>query len=378
MLRSPVWSRAALLAALCSAGSAGAASGQMKCPDSSEWNERVTRLAIQLSSSRISVGDTVTARVMGYDHRGLPCRPRTIPFSSNVNVARMIRGGRIVGVAPGVAIIRAELTVAQQDPYSRWAVLAATAVVAVVPAGAQTAVVPGQPQGQVFPVPQGGPPMPSAPPGMAEQPVPGRYPPDVPPGRQVVVFLFEVDPVRPTSDSAWLEQGVLLVGRLDLAARRLADVFRNSAGVPIAGAESPALLSGRERFRWAVCRQIVAALGSHARAAHELSAAPLRLARGAKASQAAQALEQALRGTDALRACEGLARMMEARGQVRDWESAYTSAATRFYAGWYAELRGAHEAARALGQAVRSLLPPERAFDVPPVLPPTPPTIGGQ
>ena len=351
----------------------------MNCPESSVWNdERVTRLAIRLSSSRISVGDTVTASVMGYVYRGFPCRPRTMPFSSNVNVARIIRGGRIVGVAPGVAIIRAELTVVQQDPYSRWAVLAATAVVAVMPAGAQTAVVPGQPQGQGFPVPQGGPPMPSAPPGMEVPPIPGRNPPDVPPGRQVFVFRLELDPVRPTSDSVWLEQGVLLVGRLDLAVRRLADVFRNSAGVPIAGAKSPALLSGRERFRWDVCRQIVAALGSHARAAHELIAAPLRLATGAETSQAAQALEQALLGTDALRTCEGLARMMESPDQVPDWESAYTSAATRFYAGWYAELRSAHEAARALGQAVRALLPPERAFDVPPALPPTPPTIGGQ
>jgi hypothetical protein len=192
------------------------------------------------------------------------------------------------------------------------------------------------------------------------------------------VMRLSVEPLRPASDSAWLEQAALVVDRLDQTARGIMELFRNTAGVPLLGATSPDMLSGRERFRWDMCRRFTSALVSHAVAARNLAAVPLAQSNGAAASQAVRTLAQALSATDALDECEWLSQLISSPERAPDWGAAYTSAATRFYANWYPDVLRIHEAARTLAQPVRALLPPERPFDVPPALPPTPPTIGKQ
>lgn len=337
--------------------------------EAQQWCTRVREVMLSTASLRLSVGDVVRLSATAFDAQGVVCRNRAAFTSSNVNVVRVNASGTLTALAAGVAIVTASA------PWQGIAGLtgeaSARAVVFVVPK--VDAALPG-----ALRLPAGIPQGPAVPPGVVVTPFPGGRPPALPVTQLALAIGLDVRPERPVSDSAWLEQAALIVDRLEQAARRLTGVFSQTAGVPLAGAASPADLSVRERFRWEVCRRVGAVLGTHAAAARELAAASLRMAGGGTASQAARALEDALRAATALDECDWIVDLIRSPDRAPDWGAAYGSAATRFYASWYAELRSAHEAARALAQAVRALLPPERAFDVPPALPPTPPTIGGQ
>jgi hypothetical protein len=319
---------------------------------------RVRDVSVLPTSAQLGVGEVVQVSATAYATDGGLCSNGFFFTSSNVNVARVDSRGTITALSPGVAIITAFFGVVGAEGHS------ARIIILVRP-----------PRG-VMPQ-SGNPPTFERPPGVLP-PLPGQRPRDLPAMPQFVVIRLSVEPVHPANDSAWLKQGALVVDRLDQTARRLMELFRNAAGVPIAGATSPAFLSGRERFRWDVCRRFTSALVSHAVAARELAAMPLRQVDGAAASQAARSLAQALSATDALDECEWLSQLIASPDSVPDWGAAYTSAATRFYAGWYSDVLHVHEAARSLALAMRPLLPPGRPFDVPPTLPPTPPTVGKQ
>lgn len=360
--------------ALCVVALARGAQGQAPCrPEADSRDDNVSLLSVRTPRPVIAVRDTAQLSVLGQTTRRIPCRARAAVTSSNVNVVRLIGGDRIVAVAPGVATIRAELTVrwsyqrgtldlpnsARLAPLSgEVRVLVGVTVVSVVARGAMaTEVMPGAPGG-VMP------------------PFPGGRPPDLPRMPRVFVFREDVEPVRPASDSAWLEQAGLLVDRLDDAAQRLVETFRNTVGAPLVGATTPMMLSGRERYRWDACGRVSEAFAAYGRAVRELARVPLHLPAGASASQSADVLALALERMSAVPACGEVARLFRSPGGDPEWASVYSTAASRFHGGWYAELRTVHEATRDMARAVRPLWPAGRVMVIPAPLPASPPTIG--
>jgi len=214
----------AVVRMLCAVGLATAASalparGQAPCrPEAESREDNIITLSVRTAKPIIAIGDTVQLSVVGQTARRFPCRARAAITSSNVNVVRLIGGDRIVAVAPGVATIRAELSVRYSylrgdldlqnsarlaPPLGDVRVLVGVTVVSVVPRGVMIAEgVPGAPGG-VMP------------------PFPGGRPPDLPRRPPGFVFRGDVDVVHPTADSAWLGQAGLLVDRHDDAALRL-------------------------------------------------------------------------------------------------------------------------------------------------------------
>ena len=61
---------------------------------------------------------------------------------------------------------------------------------------------------------------------------------------------------------------------------------------------------------------------------------------------------------------------MGERDGLAPWEQSYQASARGFYQSWYAQLRAAHEAARAFGRALAALGQP---LGMIPALPSTPP-----
>ena len=342
--------------ALCVAFLPRLAAGQEPCEEARDWRQVPVRYEMWPVRAQLRVGDTATFRVQGFSATNVPCRPRFTLTSSDVNVARVRgSGASVVGVGPGVAILRANVSSAGGSSPR-----------AVISVGPYTVVSPGLPVD----------PKAVRPPGPPTEVHVSPLPPRIPVPR---TFVFqgpgELPATRPTSDSAWLTQAARIVDRVDESARSLVQLFRATAGIPVHGATTPSLLSNRERARWEICQLAGRRLRGAQRALRELVGSPGSVVPGEAPLRAARELDTALRTTPALEECGRLIGLIRSPDEEDDWQAAYEAAAEHFYHDWYAELRASHEAALALARAVRPLLPPGRVFVIPAPLPATPPTL---
>jgi hypothetical protein len=163
--------------------------------------------------------------------------------------------------------------------------------------------------------------------------------------------------------------------QLDSAVVSLVNVFRNTSGQPLAGADAPTALSARERDRWTRCRDLHWDLQSYATAMHEVMGADL-LPDNALLRRAAAALDSALTALEATAECDNVASMLAAPDRWSPWGAQYAATARRFYAEWYPQLRGVHEHNRGFLQALNAALPAARRVAVPAAIPRTPPYAG--
>ena len=160
---------------------------------------------------------------------------------------------------------------------------------------------------------------------------------------------------------------------LDSTVAMLIDVFRNTSGQPVAGAENPSSLSSRERDRWTRCRDLHFDVQSFPAAFHDLVA---HLPQAGNVPRAAAALDSALEAVQATVECDNVASMIEAPGRWTPWGSQYESSAQRFYRDWYTQVRDADDRNRAFAIAFNAGRPAGSRIPVPPALPRTPPYVG--
>jgi hypothetical protein len=183
-----------------------------------------------------------------------------------------------------------------------------------------------------------------------------------------------LQPFAGGDESARFDYARTLVRNLDSASVSLVNLFRGTSGQPNAGATEPATLSTRERERWMRCRDLywdftTFATGAQSVRAGVLPTSPLY--------RAAAALDTALDDIEALAECDNIASMISAPDRWTPWAEQYTNAARHFYADWYAQMREAHEKARAVVIALNAAPPAGRvAVPIPPGLPRTPPYAG--
>ena len=160
---------------------------------------------------------------------------------------------------------------------------------------------------------------------------------------------------------------------LDSAVVTLVDVFRNTSGQPIVGAENPASLSQRERDRWTRCRDLHFDIPPYAGAFQDLER---HLPQTPAMSRAATQLDSALAAIQATSECDNLASMIAAPGRWTPWGEQYSAAAQRFYRDWYTQLREADDRNRAFVLVFNGGRAPGARIPVPPALPRTPPYAG--
>lgn len=201
--------------------------------------------------------------------------------------------------------------------------------------------------------------------------------PSVPAGPTAATGTFTaglgLQPFAGGGDAPRLEYARTLARNLDSLAVSLVTLYRGTSGQPMAGATGPATLSGRERDRWARCRDLYWDFTTFATGAESLrDGLPLT----SPLYRAAAALDSVLSETEALAECDNVASMISAPDRWVPWTEQYTTAARHFYADWYAQMREAHEKDRAFVIALNALLPAGRVIPVPPGLPRTPPYAG--
>jgi hypothetical protein len=183
-----------------------------------------------------------------------------------------------------------------------------------------------------------------------------------------------LQPFAGSEEVARFDYARTLVRNLDSASVSLVSLFRGTSGQPNAGATEPATLSTRERERWTRCRDLYWDFTTFAAGAQSIRAgvpptSPLY--------RATAALDTALDDIEALAECDNIASMISAPDRWTPWAEQYTNAARHFYADWYAQMREAHEKARAVVIALNAAPPPGRAaVPIPPGLPRTPPYAG--
>ena len=229
-------------------------------------------------------------------------------------------------------------------------------MVPTVPAAVQPgAAAPGQPAGGAAPA-AGAQPAAAAPPPAAAAP----SDPSLSAG-------FAVEPFEGEGEDAALAYAKSLVTKFDTLALRLRDVFVNASGAPVVGASAPNFLSSRERNRWSQCRRFHFDLATYAASAQDLRE---RIQGSAALERAAGSFDDALQGITATSECDNVVSMIEAPDRFAPWEQSYQASARGFYQSWYAQLRAAHEAARAFGRALAALGQP---LGMIPALPSTPP-----
>ncbi len=181
-------------------------------------------------------------------------------------------------------------------------------------------------------------------------------------------------PFSGSGDGARYEYLRSLSRNLDSATVALTDLFRNTSGQPMAGATGPTTLSGRERDRWARCRNLYWDYSSLAAGLHSVGG-PVA---NASVARAVASLDSAVAEVEALSECDNVASMISAPERWVPWQEEYASAARRFYGEWYGQVREAHEKVRALVVALNAVLPADRALPVPPGLPRNPPYAGAR
>lgn len=182
-----------------------------------------------------------------------------------------------------------------------------------------------------------------------------------------------LQPFAGAGDAPRLEYARTLARNIDSAAVSLVTLFRGTSGQPMAGATSPATLSGRERDRWTRCRDLYWDFTTLATGVQSIreglpSTSPLY--------RAAAALDTVLNDIEALAECDNVASMISAPERWVPWADQYTGAARHFYTDWYTQMREVHEKDRAFVIALNAQLPAGRVIPVPSGLPRTPPYAG--
>ena len=171
-----------------------------------------------------------------------------------------------------------------------------------------------------------------------------------------------------TTEAEALEYARMMVLRLDSAAVSLYELFRNTSGVPMAGATSPNVLSTREKNRWRRCRLIQFDLGTFGDAAAVLK----DTLRTPRLQRAAVNLADALEGLSAAAECDNVVSMVEAPERFAPWQQSYEQSARTFYRDWYVQLKAVHDADRSFALALNAQLPTARQFPMFPTLGPNP------
>lgn len=184
---------------------------------------------------------------------------------------------------------------------------------------------------------------------------------------------LSVAPYAGTSDADLSAYVARFTQMLDSAVVSLVNVFRNTTGQPVSGAESPAALSQRERDRWTRCRDLHFDLQTYQAAFHSLLP---RLPQTGNVPRTAAALDSALTAVQATAECDNVASMVEAPARWTPWSTQYESSAQHFYRDWYNEVREADDHDRAFVVAFNASRPGGTRIPVPPALPRTPPYVG--
>lgn len=184
---------------------------------------------------------------------------------------------------------------------------------------------------------------------------------------------LSIPPYSGTTPEQRLEYGRTLARNLDSAILSLVAVFRNTSGQPMPGASAPTALSARERDRWGRCRDLHFDLASYVGGVEGFLDG---LEDNPALERAASALDSALSAVDATADCDNVSSMITAPDRWDPWSQQYTTSARRFYANWYAQVRGVHERDRAFVMALNAVLPAGRALPVPSGLPRNPPYAG--
>jgi len=160
---------------------------------------------------------------------------------------------------------------------------------------------------------------------------------------------------------------------LDSAAASLVNVFRNTSGQPMAGANEPTALSTRERDRWSRCRDLHWDLQSYVTAMRDLVEHD-----NVVVARAAAQLDSSLTALRATAECDNLASMIAAPERWSPWGSSYQGSARSFYGSWYPQIRDVADRNRAFVIALNTTLPPAERLPVPPALQRTPPYAGNR
>ena len=160
---------------------------------------------------------------------------------------------------------------------------------------------------------------------------------------------------------------------LDSTIVLLVGTFQNASGEPVLGATSPEALSDLERGRWTRCRSLYWDLTTYPSALVTLRRA---LPANPRLELAAAQLDSAFQQDSAVAECDNVASMITAPARWTPWEAQYTTAARRFYRGFYDQIRAVHERDRALVFALNAAVAPDRRIRMPAGLPPNPPYAG--
>ena len=175
------------------------------------------------------------------------------------------------------------------------------------------------------------------------------------------------------TDAEQLDYAKRLINKLDSAVVALVETYRNTSGSPLAGATDPGRLSTREKTRWTRCRNIGNDLRTIADAASLLKDS---IAGGAAVQRAAVSLGDAFEGMQALESCDVLNSMIDSPDRFNPWQQNYENEARNFYRDWYPQVRTVHTAAREFARVLKSAMPADPRFVIPPAIPTSPPYIG--
>ncbi len=214
---------------------------------------------------------------------------------------------------------------------------------------------------------------PARPPAAAAPVTPQAAHPAAPAASTFTAGLAMAPYTGATPDAA-LEYAARFGRLLDSAIVTLVDVFRNTSGLPMEGANSPADLSQRERDRWARCRNIYWDLTTFASAVATLRST---LPANPAVQRAAAELDSAFAASQALSECDNVASMIAAPDRWTPWRDQYHATAQHFYRDFYVQVREVHERDRAFVNALNGVLAPARRIPVPPGLPRNAPYAGG-
>ena len=208
-------------------------------------------------------------------------------------------------------------------------------------------------------------------------PPPAAVSPQAAPGARVPVAAFSaglaMEPYNSGGAEAMQRYVASFTQRLDSAVATLIGVFRGTTGQPLAGAETPAALSQRERDRWTRCRDLHYDLLSYGSAMHELVG---DLPEHATVQTAGEALDSALTALQATSGCDDVSSMIAAPDRWTPWASQYQTTARTFYQSWYGQLREVADKNRALVIAMNATLPAGERMPVPPGVARTAPYVG--
>ncbi len=182
-------------------------------------------------------------------------------------------------------------------------------------------------------------------------------------------------PVFSGTAAAALDYGRTFGQMLDSTIVTLVGVFRNTSGQPISGATGPDVLSGREKDRWARCRNIYWDLTSYRTGLEAALPSYTAPALAHAARELDSALVAALDDSSATPECDNVSSMITAPNRWTPWRDQYEAHARHFYGAWYDQILNVHDKARAFVVALNET-PGARRVAVPPALQRNPPYAG--